>query len=208
MTREQLIKHWDVIKAFKEGKEIQCREIGSENWFDEISENGFGFYEDYEYRIKPTPLKRLPTIEEVEKWFLENKVFRLKSGTGIVRMNGVVLKYNKIGIGESIISIDKFCEDFTHYDGSELYITENENPKLTYGGEIADFPIEVVERMLECQVEQGNKRNVSIFERNKIAGNYSKGFCWDETKEGARFWVEVIAYKNFDTFFQKYPKKQ
>ena len=209
MTREQLIKHWDVIKAFKEGKEIQCRPIGSEIWLDK--DNEFEFSLHFEYREKPEepkPTKRLPTIEEVEKWFLENRVFRLKSGTGIVRMNGVVLKNNQIGIGENIISIDKFCEDFTHYDGSELYITENENPKLTYGGEIADFPIEVVERMLECQVEQGNKRDVSVFEREKKTTKHFNGFSWGETKEDLYFWDEVIMNKNFDLFFQKYPKKQ
>ena len=29
-------------------------------------------------------------------------------------------------------------------------------------GDIEGFPIEVVQRMLECQVEQGNKADVSV----------------------------------------------
>ena len=63
MTREQLIKHWDVIKAFKEGKEIQYKDILTKE-FEDIDEPYFKL--NVEYRIKPTPQKRLPTIEEVE----------------------------------------------------------------------------------------------------------------------------------------------
>ena len=110
------------IKAFQEGKQIQV--LTRNKWIDTDNPS---FDVKSKYRVKPEEpkqAKRLPTIEEVEKWFLENRVFRLKSGIGIVRMNGVVLKNNQIGIGEKIISIDKFCEEFSHYDGSELYITE------------------------------------------------------------------------------------
>lgn len=36
-----------------------------------------------------------------------------------------------------------------------------------YKGQLEGFPKEIVERMLECQVEQGNSRDVSIFEENR-----------------------------------------
>lgn len=49
--------------------------------------------------------------------------------------------------------------------------------------------------MLECQVEQGNKRDVSVFEHYKISGVDSKGFEWSKTKEGLLFWKEVICKK-------------
>ena len=125
MTREQLIKHWDVIKAFKEGKEIQCRVKGSKEW---RNDNGYGFdfVNGYEYREKPEQQKRLPTIEEVEKWFLENRVFKLKlQSNGLYRMETICIEAKALRIGGRNILIDEFCEDFTHYDGSELYITED-----------------------------------------------------------------------------------
>ena len=123
MTREQLIKHWDVIKAFKEGKNLKVR------YGDSFIENpcpSFGYYEEYliEDNIKPT--KRLPTIEEVEKWFLENMVFKLKlQSNGLYRMETICIEAKALRIGGRNILIDEFCEDFTHYDGSELYITED-----------------------------------------------------------------------------------
>ena len=104
-------------------------------------------------------------------------------------------------------SNEKLTVIVEHSEQKDVNIVSDNEQKVVYGGEIADFPVEIVERMLECQVEQGDKRDVSVFERNKIAGVDSKGFDWIKTKEGARFWIEVIAFKNFDTFFQKYPKK-
>ena len=79
--------------------------------------------------------------------------------------------------------------------------------KLTYGGEIADFPIEVVEKMLEMQVEQGNKRDVRNFEYYKAACASGYGFNWRDTIEQYSFWHEVINNKNFNLFFERYPKK-
>ena len=129
MTREQLIKHWDVIQAFKEGKEIQCRKIGSEQWNNE--HGGFEFRLNYEYREKPEepkPTKRLPTIEEVEKWFMENRVFMYKKNGVYTRIESFDKndKITTIKIGtQGWISIDQFVERYCNIDGSELYITEN-----------------------------------------------------------------------------------
>ena len=122
MTREQLIKHWDVIKAFKEGKEIQYKDIFTKE-FEDIDEPYFKL--NVEYRIKPTPQKRLPTIEEVEKWFMGNRVFKcINSNGGFYRIEVLWREDKEIRIGETNIFIKQFCEDFTHYNGSELYITE------------------------------------------------------------------------------------
>ena len=160
MTREQLIKHWDVIKAFKEGKEIQCRPIGNKIWLD--NDNEFEFALHFEYREKPEqkriielsddgetwfeatrfipkceklyarvrvekkPTKRLPTIEEVEKWFMRNRVFVFKEMQIIQRIEAIDKNSNEnVYVGHDWISIEEFCELYTHYDGSELYITED-----------------------------------------------------------------------------------
>ncbi len=59
MTREELIKHWDVIVAFKEGEKIQRRLPSNENWFDI---NQIDLVEGVEYRIKPRHEVKLGNI--------------------------------------------------------------------------------------------------------------------------------------------------
>lgn len=73
-------------------------------------------------------------------------------------------------------------------------------------GAIEDFPIEVVEKMIEHQVEQGNKPDVKAFRR--FASNDAKGggFTWENTIEGELFWDKVIGNRNFNVFFEMYPK--
>lgn len=74
-----------------------------------------------------------------------------------------------------------------------------------YKGQLEGFPPEIVEKMLYYQEKQGNKRDVTIFEKRK--DSYSSGFCWDNTEEEFDFWDDVINNKNFDLFFEKYPKQ-
>lgn len=81
---------------------------------------------------------------------------------------------------------------------------ENYEPK----GQLEGFPKEIISRMLDCQEKQCNPRNVSIFERNKYIILEQGGFDWDKTIEKDIFWNEVISYKNFNLFFEKYPKKE
>ena len=167
MTREALIKHWNVIQAFKEGKQIQYNDSVPQTWQDttdpqfklaveyrvkpkqtkqykntkeivEVSHDGKTWQEYDKYfesfshtrelqtrvRIVECQTKRLPTIEEVEQLFLDNKVFRYKNTDNLARIN----KISK-GSFEPIcithwISIKEFCEYYANYDGSELYITE------------------------------------------------------------------------------------
>lgn len=78
-------------------------------------------------------------------------------------------------------------------------------------GEIKDFPIEIVEKMIERQMEQGNKADVSVFQRTRFVGASSGGFTWTKTTEDEdeeNFWRNVISCKNFDIFFRKYPKEE
>lgn len=73
-------------------------------------------------------------------------------------------------------------------------------------GDIKDFPIEVVQKMVDEQVNQGNPADVSVFQDDKRQGRSSGGFYWEETTEGHGFWDEVISLKNFDLFFDKYSR--
>lgn len=75
-------------------------------------------------------------------------------------------------------------------------------------GDIKGFPLEVVQKMIERQVEQGNEANVKVFQgRATSDGKHFKGFDWLKTEEGTIFWLNVVAYKNFNLFFEKYPKQ-
>ena len=73
----------------------------------------------------------------------------------------------------------------------------NFNTKTMYKGQIADYPEWVVELMLQRQEEQGNKRDVSVFERNSEANKLAGGFFWDNTKEEHGIWKEAIENHNF-----------
>jgi hypothetical protein len=75
-----------------------------------------------------------------------------------------------------------------------------------FAGELAGFPCEVVDRMLECQQEQGNPASVRAFELDTTAAGYEGGFRWADSAEGQDFWQEVIDERNFDLFFERYPQ--
>ena len=72
-------------------------------------------------------------------------------------------------------------------------------------GEIKDFPIEVVQKMIDTQINQYGKEDISVFQKSP---NSSYGFIWGDTKEGFDFWMRVIDNKKFDVFFEKYPKNE
>ena len=73
-------------------------------------------------------------------------------------------------------------------------------------GDIKGYPIEVAQKMVDYQVKQGNAPDVVTFQSNCLTSKFYGGFDWDETDEGIAFWKSVIFDKNFDLFFQKYPK--
>jgi hypothetical protein len=75
-----------------------------------------------------------------------------------------------------------------------------------YKGDLKGFPQEVVEWMLDQQEAQGNRRDVSVFEEGRMADKSEGGFNWGK-RENIKFCSEVICYRNFSLFFEKYPKK-
>jgi hypothetical protein len=54
MNREGLIKHWEIVKAYKEGKQIQYYSHTKNKWVDESNPE---FFENLDYRVKPEPLE-------------------------------------------------------------------------------------------------------------------------------------------------------
>lgn len=73
-------------------------------------------------------------------------------------------------------------------------------------GYLKNFPIEVVEKMLEYQYKQVGKIDISVFQEYNCIDKPRNGFNWKETIEGYEFWKDVIRYEKFDTFFKRYPK--
>ena len=73
-------------------------------------------------------------------------------------------------------------------------------------GDLKDFPIEVVEKMLEYQNKQVGKKDISVFQKDRCEDTGGKGFSWSATTEGHYFWKNVIRDRNFDLFFERYPK--
>ena len=75
-------------------------------------------------------------------------------------------------------------------------------------GDIKDFPIEVVQEMVNEQVRQGNNADVEVLTKNVGASMNNGGFDWCSAIMGFNFWDNVIYRENFDTFYQKYPKNK
>lgn len=75
-------------------------------------------------------------------------------------------------------------------------------------GDLENFPIEVVEKMLEYQYNQLGKIDIAVFQYNKISDAQRGGFQWNTTIEGHKFWDDVITLKKFDVFFERYAKSK
>lgn len=76
-------------------------------------------------------------------------------------------------------------------------------------GTIANFPIPIVERMLFHQEQQGNTRDILIFQNKRDSPKSSGGFNWKETHsygEGTGFWSRIINFREFKHFFDLYPQ--
>lgn len=73
-------------------------------------------------------------------------------------------------------------------------------------GEIEGFPIEVVQKMVDYQVEQGNKADVTVFQKLATAAKPDGGFNWSETEEFMD-WMDIIYSGEFNIFFESNPKE-
>ena len=72
-------------------------------------------------------------------------------------------------------------------------------------GQIANFPLHVVEYMVYEQTRQGNPADPSVF-ANMVAARVDEGgFDWFKSKEGGLFWWHVINERRFN--FIPEPKK-
>lgn len=72
--------------------------------------------------------------------------------------------------------------------------------------DIEGFPVGVVVKMMEEQEKQGNKPNIKIFQRNRYEFIHNGGFDWEETECKGIWWQDILFYKHWNNFFEKYPE--
>lgn len=82
-------------------------------------------------------------------------------------------------------------KNYTVYEGGQL---ENIHPEIAY-------------KMVENQIQQGNKIDLSVFDKDLFTNKADGGFEWIESPEGVEFWENVIEFGNQEIFFEKYPLK-
>lgn len=76
-------------------------------------------------------------------------------------------------------------------------------------GSITEFPIEVVQKMVERSTEQErwfDDVGMRTFQVN-VTSSGRGGFNWGAAPEWHSFWSRVIEHKRFDLFFALYPCK-
>lgn len=54
------------------------------------------------------------------------------------------------------------------------------------------IPKRILTRIMECQVEQGNKADLTVFQRSRTIDKFHGGFNWEETVEGYYIWYERL----------------
>lgn len=82
-------------------------------------------------------------------------------------------------------------------------------PKITKKdliGELENFPIEIVKKMLQEQYKQVGKMDISIFQDSRFTDKPRGGFHWSDTIEGYAFWNTILNFKRFNIFFERYPE--
>lgn len=125
----------------------------------------------------------------------------------VIRDNMIVGKYfedDLVGLEE--ISLEEMSKAVKEYSENLIRTLRKEDLE----GEIKDFPIPVVKRMLKYQLEQTGVVNTSIFCFNRCADKVEGGFDWDKTpeyNEWEEFWDTVIREKDFAYYFEKYPEE-
>lgn len=74
-------------------------------------------------------------------------------------------------------------------------------------GDIKHFPIEVVQKMVDYQVAQGNKAAPGVFANAIDCGVTEGGFNWTDTTMGYDWWSSIIDSRDFYSYFKEYPRE-
>jgi hypothetical protein len=111
MKREQFLKHWKVMEAFKNGKTIQYKN-GEGTWQNALVDPMFT--ESVEYRIKPEAKVEPFTMADMS--ILAGKiVLEIASGTGYAI---TAVAYGSVKIDDLWITYTGLLQMYTFADGS------------------------------------------------------------------------------------------
>ncbi len=113
MTREQVIKWWKEIEAFKNGKEIQYRNKQNDKWNDAETPT-FSF--NTEYRIKPEP--ELIPFDYSDAEFLIGKAVKSKNVSVVNLICKVSGNGGSVIVGNSAYTLQQLYDTFTFLDGA------------------------------------------------------------------------------------------
>lgn len=75
--------------------------------------------------------------------------------------------------------------------------------KEDIAGEIAGYPVEIIQAAVDRGVEQGIDASQVL---QRLQRSTSGGFSWSDTPEGSRFWSRVMCAQDFYLFFTRYPR--
>ena len=64
--------------------------------------------------------------------------------------------------------------------------------------------VKIANRMMECQVKQGNASDLDVFLREPSAGRIKGGFMWDETTEGWCYWNNQVEELRNHPLYKQY----
>lgn len=78
---------------------------------------------------------------------------------------------------------------------------------------IMSLPLEIQEKIMDRQEEQGNARDLSVFFKDSgdIPHRFLRGFTFSLTKEyrlDLHFWSKILYQKDVNYFYTIYPKVQ
>lgn len=57
---------------------------------------------------------------------------------------------------------------------------------------LRNFPKHILNRLMECQIEQGNKADLTVFAHDRRAHKFAGGFNWNNTIEGYQIWHDRL----------------
>lgn len=74
------------------------------------------------------------------------------------------------------------------------HLPENYQPK----GYLEGFPLNIIDKMIDEQIAQGNRPDVTVFEHDAGQNKKGGGFDWSLSRQKEEYWQEVIGNRNFD----------
>lgn len=105
------------------------------------------------------------------------------------------------GTGYIKVNISYELDDNKNVELNQFKISKDTEEKNV--PEFINLPLELQKMM----VEKSSSKSYIPFLGNICVNENIGGFKWGETEEGYKFWSDIINYKNFEIFFERYPKK-